>query len=109
MKGATFSTSQCQRQQTIDRTNAGQERVKPTRCEGEESRVNVKCTYFFTKGLTKNNVKVELILNMVNTHISVMPSGMLAGIAVRPFPLQSTILFVQAHIGGQEPDARPQG
>ncbi len=64
VKDATFSTSQRQRQQTINRTNADQERVIPTRCVGEESRVNVKCTYFSQGISQKNDVKFELILNM---------------------------------------------
>lgn len=38
-----------------------------------------------------------------------MVSGRLAGMAVRPFPRQSTMLLLQEHMGGQEPDARLQG
>lgn len=38
-----------------------------------------------------------------------MASGRWAGIAVRPRPLQSTMLLLQEHIGGQDPDARLQG
>lgn len=36
-------------------------------------------------------------------YISAMLSGRLAGIAVRPFPLQSTMLLLQVHMAGQEP------
>lgn len=43
------------------------------------------------------------------TYISVMASGRWAGIAVRPRPRQSTMLLLQVHIGGQEPDARLHG
>lgn len=32
-----------------------------------------------------------------------MLSGRLAGMAVRPFPLQSTMLLLQVHMAGQEP------
>lgn len=42
-------------------------------------------------------------------HISVMASGRWAGIAVRPRPRQSTMLLLQEHMGGQEPDARLHG
>lgn len=43
------------------------------------------------------------------THISVMASGRWAGIAVKPRPRQSTMLLLQVHMGGQEPDARLHG
>ena len=36
-------------------------------------------------------------------YISAMLSGRLAGMAVRPFPLQSTMLLLQVHMAGQEP------
>ena len=35
------------------------------------------------------------------THISTMPSGRLAGISVRPFLLQSTMLLLQEQLAGQ--------
>lgn len=38
-----------------------------------------------------------------------MASGRWAGMAVRPLPRQSTMLLLQEHIGGQEPDARLHG
>lgn len=37
-----------------------------------------------------------------------MLSGRLAGMAVRPFPLQSTMLLEQVHMAGQEPAAKLQ-
>lgn len=37
------------------------------------------------------------------SYISAMLSGRLAGMAVRPFPLQSTMLLLQVHMAGQEP------
>ena len=40
------------------------------------------------------------------THISVMASGRLAGMAVRPLPRQSTMPLLQAHMAGQEPEER---
>lgn len=43
------------------------------------------------------------------THISVMASGRWAGMAVRPLPRQSTMLLLQVHMGGQEPDAKLHG
>lgn len=42
------------------------------------------------------------------THISVMVSGRLAGMAVRPLPRQSTMPLLQVHMAGQEPDERVQ-
>lgn len=42
------------------------------------------------------------------THISVMDSGRLAGMAVRPLPRQSTMPLLQAHMAGQEPEERVQ-
>ena len=42
------------------------------------------------------------------THISVMASGRLAGMAVRPLPRQSTMPLLQAHMAGQEPEERVQ-
>ena len=36
------------------------------------------------------------------TYISTMPSGKLAGISVRPFPRQSTMLLLQVQAEGQE-------
>lgn len=42
------------------------------------------------------------------THISVMVSGRLAGMAVRPLPRQSTMPLLQAHMAGQEPEERVQ-
>lgn len=38
-----------------------------------------------------------------------MASGRWAGMAVRPLPRQSTMLLLQEHMGGQEPDARLHG
>lgn len=52
-------------------------------------------------------LNTELI--SLDTHISVMASGRWAGMAVRPLPRQSTMLLLQEHIGGQEPDARLHG
>lgn len=37
-----------------------------------------------------------------DTYISMMPSGRLAGISVKPFPLQSTMLLLQVQAEGQE-------
>lgn len=42
------------------------------------------------------------------THISVMVSGRLAGMAVRPLPRQSTMPLLQLHMAGQEPEERVQ-
>lgn len=42
------------------------------------------------------------------THISVMASGRLAGMAVRPLPRQSTMPLLQVHMAGQEPEERVQ-
>lgn len=36
-------------------------------------------------------------------YISAMLSGRLAGMAVSPFPLQSTMLLLHVHMAGQEP------
>lgn len=36
-------------------------------------------------------------------YISAMLSGRLAGMSMRPFPLQSTMLLLQVHMAGQEP------
>lgn len=36
------------------------------------------------------------------TYISTMPSGKLAGISVKPFPRQSTMLLLQVQADGQE-------
>lgn len=41
--------------------------------------------------------------NDPHAYISAMLSGRFAGIAVSPFPLQSTILLLQVHMAGQEP------
>lgn len=38
-----------------------------------------------------------------------MLSGRFAGMAVRPFPLQSTMLLLQVHMAGQEPPPMLQG
>lgn len=38
-----------------------------------------------------------------------MLSGRFAGMAVRPFPLQSTMLLLQVHMAGQEPPPVLQG
>lgn len=45
-------------------------------------------------------------LSSGHTHISAMLSGRLAGMAVSPLPLQSTMLLLQVHMAGQEPAAR---
>lgn len=42
------------------------------------------------------------------THISVMVSGRLAGMAVRPLPRQSTMPLLQVHMAGQEPEDKLQ-
>lgn len=44
----------------------------------------------------------------VHTHISVMVSGRLAGMAVRPLPRQSTMPLLQVHMAGQEPEDKLQ-
>lgn len=38
----------------------------------------------------------------MGTYISTMPSGKLAGISVKPFPRQSTMLLLQVQAEGQE-------
>lgn len=45
---------------------------------------------------------------LARTHISVMVSGRLAGMAVRPLPRQSTMPLLQVHMAGQEPEERVQ-
>lgn len=45
---------------------------------------------------------------LAHTHISVMVSGRLAGMAVRPLPRQSTMPLPQVHMAGQEPEERVQ-
>lgn len=45
---------------------------------------------------------------LVSTHISVMVSGKLAGMAVSPLPRQSTMPLLQVHMAGQEPDEKLQ-
>lgn len=45
---------------------------------------------------------------LARTHISVMVSGRLAGMAVRPLPRQSTMPLLQLHMAGQEPEERVQ-
>lgn len=56
------------------------------------------------------NTKVVVVENVNlssrDTHISAMFSGRLPGMAVSPLPLQSTILLLQVHMTGQEPEAR---
>lgn len=47
--------------------------------------------------------------NRYGPYISAMLSGRLAGMAVRPFPLQSTMLLLQVHMAGQEPPPVLQG
>lgn len=47
-------------------------------------------------------------LALPGTHISVMVSGRLAGMAVRPLPRQSTMPLLQVHMAGQEPEERVQ-
>ena len=42
------------------------------------------------------------------THISVMVSGRLAGMAVSPLPRQSTMPLLQVHMAGQEPEDKLQ-
>lgn len=42
------------------------------------------------------------------THISVMVSGRLAGMAVSPLPRQSTMPLLQEHMAGQEPEDKLQ-
>lgn len=55
---------------------------------------------------TKIVVVVDIDLSLCDTHISAMFSGRLAGMAVSPLPLQSTMLLLQVHMAGQEPEAR---
>lgn len=55
---------------------------------------------------TEAVVVVNTDLSSCDTHISAMFSGRLAGMAVSPLPLQSTILLLQVHMVGQEPEAR---
>lgn len=43
-----------------------------------------------------------------HTHISVMVSGRLAGMAVSPLPRQSTMPLLQVHMAGQEPEDKLQ-
>lgn len=63
---------------------------------------HLKHTPFSHAGGDKNGEKWKRFVHESGTYISQMSSGRLAGISVRPLPLQSTTLLLQVQAEGQE-------